>query len=294
MTSILRSADFSRADIERFFIRADHFRKHRSSLLKNKVVGLLFFENSSRTRVSFEMAALRLGAQVVQITAEGSSIQKGETELDTAQVMAMNGVDVLVVRTGQDNGPKAIADAIKLPTLNAGEGVTDHPSQGLLDAYTLTRHFGSLEGKTIAIVGDVKHSRVAMANLAILPKLGAKLRFVGPEFFLPEDTNNVQCFTSLEEGLRGADAVMALRIQKERLINRSMAMHEIDYIKQYGMTKEARALANPDAVVMHPMPMNRGLEIADDVADDPTRSLIYKQMENGLYIRMAMFEAAIK
>lgn len=290
--SIIRSSVLSRADIERIFKRADHFRKKKSDLLKGKVVGLLFFENSSRTRVSFEMAAIRLGARVVQITAEGSSIQKGETELDTAMVMHCNGADILVVRTGTDTMPQQIADMTGRPLLNAGEGCTDHPSQGLLDAYTLRNHFGSLDSKVVAIVGDIKHSRVASSNLSILQTLGAQVRLVGPEFFLP-DNAGVPVFTSLKEGLAGADAVMALRIQKERLVNRTMSMYEIDYIREYGLTKETLTFAKPDALVMHPMPMNRGVEITDDIADDPVRSLIYTQMENGLYIRMAMYEAVV-
>lgn len=271
---LISSADLSREDILYLIKRARHFRDGEKVALKDKIVGLIFLENSSRTRVSFEMAAKRLGMQTVFLGPEGSSLQKGESELDTARVLSCNGADALVVRTGMDGLPAAMASITQVPVISAGESLRDHPSQGLLDAFTLMDRFGSLEGKIISIVGDIEHSRVAQSNFHILRTLGAEVRFVGPHHI-----------ASLADGLENADAVMALRVQKERGAKG-------DY-SAFGLSHETMRSAKPNAVVLHPLPMNRGVEITSELADDPQRSLIWKQMENGLFIRMAIYERVL-
>lgn len=292
--SFLRSADLSRDDILNLCDKARNYRDQTLKILSHKIVGLLFFENSSRTRSSFEMAAYRLGAQCVYIGAEGSSIAKGETELDTARILDCNGVDALVVRTGTNGMPAAIAELCRAPVLNAGEGTLDHPSQGLLDALTLLDHFdGSLEGKTIAIVGDIAHSRVARSNMHILPTLGARVKLVGPQSLLPSDPGDACALhNDLREGLSGADAVMTLRIQKERFEGDAIP-DEAAYHAQYGINHTTLDWANHGAPVLHPMPVNRGVELSGDLADDAARSLLWQQMQNGLIMRMAMLEEAV-
>lgn len=295
MTLFLHSAALDRKRIEATIERAREFRDGKRADLSDKIIGLLFFENSSRTRVSFEMAGMRLGARIVFLGPEGSSIKKGETELDTAKVLSCNGVDAMVVRTSVNDGPAQIAASIDVPVINAGSGVTDHPSQGLLDAMTLLDHFNDdIDGKTIAIVGDIAHSRVVRANAHILTKLGAHVRFVGADAMLPDASEdfprNVTRHADLKDGLDGADAVMALRIQRERFDNRPDLIAACEALS---INHDTIALAKPGAVVLHPMPMNRDVEISGALADDLAYSLLWKQMENGLFIRMAMFEAVM-
>lgn len=275
MTSLLSSERLDRTTILSLIDRARAFKNGAKASFPDKIVGLLFMENSSRTRVSFEMAAIRLGANPVFLGPEGSSIQKGETEADSARMLDCLRVDAIVVRTGTEGGPAEIASKVKAPVINAGEGKSDHPTQGLLDAMTLLDHFGSLDGKTVAICGDVERSRVASSNQHILKTLGAIVRLVGP------GTE----YKDLKTGLKDADAVMCLRVQKEREgASYDYAPYKIDH--------DSIKFANANAPVLHPLPMNRGVEISSELADDETRSLLWKQMENGLFIRMAVLERA--
>lgn len=296
----ISSHDLTQTQILTIFKRAQYFKNNANKthhILKDKTVGLLFFEDSTRTRVSFEMAAIKLGARVVFVSPKGSSISKGESELDTARVMECNKVDIIVVRTSNETVPKMIADITKLPILNAGEGMVDHPSQGLLDAFTLFEEFkGKIKGKTVAIVGDVKHSRVAHSNAAIMSKLGVNIRFVGPAQFLPKQKPDgvSSMHKKLEDGIKDCDTVMCLRIQKERLDSDEKLPNLDKYFKEFGLDHKRLEWAKKGAKIMHPMPMNREVEVTSKLADDIKKSLIFEQMKNGLFVRMAMYELLIK
>jgi aspartate carbamoyltransferase catalytic subunit len=249
----------------------------------------VFFENSTRTLFSFEVAGKRLGAQVSNFHTAGSSVHKGETLIDTALTLGAMRPDVMVVRHSATGAPHDVAGAVDCPVVNAGDGTGEHPTQALLDALTIRRRKGRIEGLTVAICGDIRHSRVAGSNRRLLPKLGAEVRLVGPPSLLPEDTGGLRAFTTLEEGIAGADVVMMLRIQRERM-EQSVSGTLEDFHARYGLTMERLALARPDAIVMHPGPMNRGVEIASDVADHPTRSVIREQVEMGVAVRMAVLD----
>jgi aspartate carbamoyltransferase catalytic subunit len=249
----------------------------------------VFFENSTRTLFSFEVAGKRLGATVANFHVAGSSVHKGESLIDTALTLNAMRPDVLVVRHQETGAPHAIAEAVDCAVINAGDGTGEHPTQALLDALTMRRRKGRIEGLKVAICGDIRHSRVAGSNMKLLPKLGADLRVVGPPALLPEDTGGIPAFTDLDEGIEGADVVMMLRIQRERM-EASASGSLDDFHARYGLTMERLRRAAPDAIVMHPGPMNRGVEIASDVADHPTRSAIVEQVETGVAVRMAVLD----
>lgn len=262
--------------------------------LQDKIVLTLFFENSTRTVTSFDMAAKRLGADVVNWNAELSSLKKDETFSDTIDTLSAMEPDAIVIRHSEYGAPQFVAGRVHCPVINAGDSWREHPTQALLDALTIRQEKESLEGLTIAICGDVAHSRVANSNAHLLTKMGANLRFVAPTFLMPQKlpAAGISCFDSLEDGIKDADVVMMLRIQKERM-DRGAVPSDAAYFNQYGLTAERLALAKPDALVMHPGPMNRGVEIADDVADDPARSLMKKQVANGVPTRMAVLDMLI-
>jgi len=245
-----------------------------------------FFENSTRTLLSFEIAAQRLGAQMVTMQVEISSIKKGETLEDTARTLNAMRPDCLVVRHGTSGAPRAVADIMDCPVVNAGDGTGEHPTQALLDAATLMHRFGRIEGLKVAICGDLAHSRVARSNGKLLPRLGAEVRFAGPPSLLPDDFDGSG---SIDEAVEGADVVMMLRIQRERL-DEDLNDAPGEYLARYGLTAERMARAAPEAVVMHPGPINRGVEIDGALADDPARSLITLQVEMGVAVRMACLE----
>jgi len=245
-----------------------------------------FFENSTRTLLSFEIAAQRLGAQMVTMQVEMSSIKKGETLEDTARTLNAMRPDCLVVRHGTSGAPRAVADIMDCPVVNAGDGTGEHPTQALLDAATLMHRFGRIEGLKVAICGDLAHSRVARSNGKLLPRLGADVRYAGPPSLLPQD---FQGSGSIDEAVEGADVVMMLRIQRERL-DEDLNDAPGEYLTRYGLTAERMACAAPEAVVMHPGPINRGVEIDGALADDPARSLITLQVEMGVAVRMACLE----
>ena len=260
----------------------------RSRDFEGRTVFNLFYENSTRTLMSFAAAAHRLGASVITLPVEQSSVKKGETLEDTARTLNALRPDVLVIRHGDNGAPDVVAEIMDCPVINAGDGSNEHPTQALLDAATIRSHFGRIEGLTVAICGDVRHSRVAHSNALLLPRLGATVRLAGPPMLMPDDLLPP---LSVDEAIAGADAVMMLRVQRERLAE-DLGDAPGEYLERYGLTAERLATAAPDAVVMHPGPMNRGVEIDGAIADDPTRSLIALQVEYGLAIRMACLKLA--
>jgi len=269
-----------------------HFDEVRSfsvaETLKGKLLFNLFYENSTRTLMSFAAAASRLGMAVVTLPVEQSSVKKGETLDDTARTLGAMRPDALVIRHRDNGSAEAVAFHVDGAVINAGDGTNEHPTQALLDAATLIRHFGSLEGKTVAICGDIKHSRVARSNAKLLPRLGATVRLAGPRKLMPGDVPPM----NVDEAIAGADAVMMLRVQRERLED-ELGDAPGEYLRLYGLTADRLAMAAADAVVMHPGPMNRGIEIADNIANEPQRSLITTQVEMGVAMRMACLELAV-
>ena len=250
-----------------------------------------FFENSTRTLLSFEIAGKRLGADVVNMHAAQSSIKKGETLIDTAVTLNAMKADAIVIRHGSSGAVQLIADKVDCPVLNAGDGRHEHPTQALLDALTIQRRKGDISGLTITICGDVMHSRVARSNIYCLTTLGAKVRVCGPPSLLPAalDRFNVDVFTNFDRALDGSDVVMMLRLQNERM-NGDFIPSPREYHFLYGLTRERLKLASDSALVMHPGPMNRGVEIDSDVADDLDHSAITEQVEMGVAVRMACLD----
>ena len=273
------------ADSERWFAFNRQPRRNERRLDGLTVLNA-FFENSTRTLLSFEIAARRLGAQVATMQVEMSSIKKGETLADTARTLNAMRPDCLVIRHGTTGAPSEVADIMDCPVINAGDGTGEHPTQALLDAATLMHRFGRIEGLKIAICGDLAHSRVARSNARLLPRLGAELRLAGPPALLPEGFKGSG---SIDEAVAGADAVMMLRVQRERL-DEELNDAPGEYLARYGLTAERLARAAPDAVIMHPGPINRGVEIDSALADDRDRSLITLQVEMGVAVRMACLD----
>jgi aspartate carbamoyltransferase catalytic subunit len=250
-----------------------------------------FFENSTRTLLSFEIAGKRLGADVVNMHAAQSSVKKGETLIDTAITLNAMRADVIVIRHGSSGAVALIADKVDCPVLNAGDGQHEHPTQALLDALTIRRRKGEIQGLRIAICGDVLHSRVARSNILALTSLAAEVRVVAPATLMPPaiESMGVSAFTDMDEGIEGADVVMMLRLQNERM-DGAFVPSRGEYHALYGLTYERLKRAKPDALVMHPGPMNRGVEIASNVADDVDRSVIAEQVEMGVAVRMACLD----
>lgn len=264
------------------------------SLLAGKVILSMFVENSTRTRGALEMAALRLGASLTHWDEKNSSAKKGETFADTLRYLGAFGPDAVAVRHYDYNAPHFMTTILKCPVLNCGDSWRAHPTQALVDAMTLMEIKGRVEGLTMAICGDVAHSRVAQCDMALFSKLGGKIHLITPHYLRPEKIpyDNVTCFDKYEDGLPGCDAVMMLRIQKERM-DQSAIPDDAAYFAEYGLTLERLALAKPDAVVLHPGPMNRGVEIANEVADDPRHSAIFRQADNRVPVNMAALETLL-
>ena len=253
--------------------------------LHDKLVFNLFYENSTRTAMSFATAAHRLGASPVFLPVEQSSIKKGETFDDTARTLNAMRPDCIVVRHRENGAPARMTELMDCAVINAGDGTNEHPTQALLDALALQIRFGRLEGLKVAICGDIRHSRVARSNAKLLPRLGAEVRLAGPPPLLPDDAPSL----TIDDAIAGADVVMMLRVQRERL-EEELGDGPGEYLSRYGLTADRLRKAAPNAAVMHPGPMNRNVEIADDVADDPERSLILLQVEAGVATRMACLE----
>jgi aspartate carbamoyltransferase catalytic subunit len=263
--------------------------------LRGKTIINLFFENSTRTRTSFELAAKRLSADAVNISVSSSSVIKGETLVDTAMNLDAMQPDCIVVRHGSAGVPHQLAKVSKAAIVNAGDGANEHPTQALLDAMTIREHKRKIEGLEVAIVGDILHSRVARSNIHLLTKLGAKVRVAGPKTLVPTNfahlvENGLQVSEHIEDAIEGADVVMILRIQKERMDSAYFPTLR-EYSIHYGLTNERLDLARKDAIVLHPGPMNRGIEISSDVADS-SRSLILDQVKYGVAVRMAVLYLA--
>ncbi|TWI28046.1 aspartate carbamoyltransferase catalytic subunit [Paracoccus sulfuroxidans] len=251
----------------------------------------MFFENSTRTQSSFELAGKRLGADVMNMSMQTSSVKKGETLIDTALTLNAMHPDLLVVRHPQSGAVDLLAQKVNCAVLNAGDGRHEHPTQALLDALTIRRTKGRLHRLTVAICGDIAHSRVARSNLILLVKMENRVRLVGPATLMPSGVGELGCevYEDMREGLKGADVVMMLRLQKERM-DGGFIPSEREYYHRWGLDAEKLALAHPDAIVMHPGPMNRGVEIDGTIADDINRSVIQDQVEMGVAVRMACMD----
>jgi aspartate carbamoyltransferase catalytic subunit len=258
-------------------------------LLKGRTLMNLFFENSTRTQSSFELAGKRLGADVINMSARQSSMAKGETLIDTAVTLNAMQPDLLVVRHSASGAAALLSQKVGCSVINAGDGRHEHPTQALLDALSIRRAFGHVGGLTVAICGDVQHSRVARSNVALLNTLGAHVRLVGPPTLIPAGAERwgAEVHTDMASGIAGADVVMMLRLQLERMTG-ALVPSTREYFRFYGLDREKFAAASPGARVMHPGPMNRGVEIDSDLADDPQISLIRDQVEMGVAARMAV------
>jgi aspartate carbamoyltransferase catalytic subunit len=293
---LLSAADLTRDDAELILTTAEELRSladrpiKKLPALRGRTIVNLFFEDSTRTRISFEAAAKRLSADVINFSAKGSSLSKGESLKDTALTLEAMGADAVVVRHWASGAPHNLANAgwSRSSVINAGDGTHEHPTQALLDAFTMTRHLGSLDGRRVAIVGDVLHSRVARSNALLLHTLGAEVTLVAPPTLLPYgvDTWNVQTAYDLDAVLPKADVVMMLRVQRERM-NASYFPSVREYSRRYGLDARRMATLQDHTIVMHPGPMIRGMEITADVADSQ-RSVIVEQVTNGVAVRMAV------
>ena len=264
--------------------------KHSDALAGMTQINM-FFENSTRTQASFELAGKRLGADVMNMAVAQSSVKKGETLIDTALTLNAMQPDLLVVRHPHSGAVNLLAEKVNCAVINAGDGRHEHPTQALLDALTIRRAKGRLQRLTIAICGDIAHSRVARSNLILLGKMENRIRLIGPATLMPAGVADmgVELYEDMREGLRGADVVMMLRLQKERM-DGGFIPSEREYFHRFGLDAEKLALAAPDAIVMHPGPMNRGVEIDGTIADDINRSVIQDQVEMGVAVRMAALD----
>ena len=257
--------------------------------LRGKTIVNLFYEASTRTRTSFELAGKRLSADVINVSTQASSTKKGETLRDTVATLDAMHADVIVLRHAASGAPHFVARHARGAVVNAGDGMHEHPTQALLDAFTIQQHKGqNLSGLRVAICGDILHSRVARSNALLLNMLGAEVRFAGPRTMLPLDTEALggACFDRIETAIEGCDVVMMLRIQRERL-GTALFPTTREYAREFGLNATRLAKAKPDAIVMHPGPMNRGVEISEEVADGP-HSVVLNQVESGVAIRMAV------
>jgi aspartate carbamoyltransferase catalytic subunit len=263
----------------------------KKTTLRGRTLINLFFEPSTRTQASFELAGKRLGADVMNMPVAASSLKKGETLVDTAMTLNAMRPDIIIVRHHAAGAVHLLARQVECSVINAGDGAHEHPTQALLDALTIRRNKGRIEGLTVAICGDILHSRVARSNMICLAQLGARVRLIAPATLLPPGIENFgfEIFTDMKAGLRDADIVMMLRLQRERM-NGGFIPSSREYFRYYGLDREKLALARPDALVMHPGPMNRGVEIDSAVADG-AQSLIREQVEMGVAVRMAVLEA---
>src|SRR6266849_2112441 len=263
-------------------------------LLRGKRIALLFYEASTRTRSSFEVAAKSMGAMTTLVLSSGSSIEKGESLLDTGYTLRAVGADAIVIRHPQAGAAALMAKYLDIPVINAGDGMHEHPTQALLDAYTILRHKKTLKGLQIAIVGDIYHSRVARSAIHLLSKFGARITLCGPPEFLPEVATSLapglHITRTAEDAIRGADVIMVLRVQKERLAGMKISLQ--DYISRYQITMARLKLAKKDAMLMHPGPIIRGLELTWEVADCP-QSAIVEEVRNGVAVRMGILAKAL-
>ena len=293
--------DLTKADVMSIIEVANLFKKNNKEKNKNipilngRTIINLFFEPSTRTLISFEVAAKRLGADMINMNIEGSSLRKGETLIDTADTLNAMNPDLVIIRHGSSGSIEEISSRLKCPIISAGEGTEEHPTQALLDAYTIQDNQKKFEEITVSICGDIEHSRVARSNYHLLKKMGSKIRFVTPDYFKPKDLDSfdVEYFDNLELGIESADIVMMLRIQKERINDVNLPSID-EYFKHFGLTHKKLANAKKDVLVMHPGPINRNIEIESSLADDLDKSVINEQVENGVAVRMACLAVMVK
>jgi aspartate carbamoyltransferase catalytic subunit len=296
-SGLLGIEELRRAEIESILRRAKDYQPAQNQafkkldVLRGRMVVNLFFEASTRTRTSFEIAAKRLGADTISITAAGSSVAKGESLVDTLNTLAAMRPDAIVMRHSASGAPHFLARHLPIPIVNAGDGTHEHPTQALLDALTILDRRTALEGLRVAIIGDIAHSRVARSDVFLLSKFGAEVVLCGPASLLPRELSaiapGVTLTTTMNDAIREADVIMMLRVQLER--QQDAAFPASEYFRFYGLRLEHLALAKPDAIVMHPGPINRGRELSSEVADSQ-RSVILNQVENGIAVRMAVLE----
>jgi aspartate carbamoyltransferase catalytic subunit len=293
MKDLVGIKELSRNEIELILNTASSFKDvlrrdiKKVPALRGRTVVNLFFEPSTRTRTSFELAEKRLSTDVLNFSVPTSSVVKGESLFDTIKTIEAYGVDFIVMRHSSSGASHFIARNVIASVINAGDGINEHPTQALLDAFSIMEKKGSLEGLNIAVVGDILHSRVAKSNIYLLSKFGADIRLIGPPTLIPDMTDqNVEVFYEMDEGLKDADVIMMLRIQMERQ-GKGFFPSTLEYFKNWGLDMRRLKLAKKDAIVMHPGPMNRGIEISSDVADSD-QSIILEQVTNGLAVRMAV------
>ncbi len=294
---LLGIEELERSEIEEILRRAKSFQPvqnqsfKRFETLRGRMVVNLFFEASTRTRTSFEIAAKRLGADAISITASGSSVSKGESLVDTLNTLGAMRPDAIIMRHSASGAPHFLSRYLPTPIINAGDGTHEHPTQALLDALTIEDNKGTIEGLRVAIIGDIAHSRVARSNVHLLSKFGTSVVLCGPPALLPAELTQlgrgVVLTHDIHEAIRGADIIMMLRVQLER--QHETPFPASDYFRFYGLRLEHLELAKPDAIVLHPGPINRGRELSNDVADSQ-RSAILNQVENGIAVRMAVLE----
>jgi aspartate carbamoyltransferase catalytic subunit len=281
-------------DLSETYVEQNRRPDKKQSVLRGRTLINLFFETSTRTRTSFELAGKRLGGDVINISVSDSAIKKGETLMDTAMTLNAMHADVLVVRHPFSGGVALLAQKVNCAVINAGDGSHEHPTQALLDALTIRRRKGRLAGLTVAICGDVMHSRVARSNIHLLNTMGARVRIVAPPTLVPAQANRLggEVFTEMEPGIADCDIVMMLRLQSERMSG-SFVPSVREYFHFWGLDYEKLRAAKAEALIMHPGPMNRGVEIDSEVADDVGRSLIHEQVEMGVAVRMACLETLV-
>ncbi|AKG35668.1 aspartate carbamoyltransferase catalytic subunit [Paenibacillus durus] len=292
--SLLGLKGLDQTEIAAIMDRAAYWDKQTekvSSVLASRFVSNMFFENSTRTRFSFEMAEKRLGAQVLNFTAAASSVEKGESIYDTVRTLESMGIDAGVVRLKPTGVLAQLSEKVSIPLINAGDGNNEHPTQALLDMYTMIKTFGEIKGLTVSIIGDIMHSRVARSNLWGLTKMGAKVQFCAPDNMKAPELMEHAPYVTIDEALK-ADVVMMLRVQLERHATGMLQSAE-EYRRQFGLTEERASRLSPNTVIMHPAPVNRNVEI-DDAVVESTKSLIFPQMSNGVPVRMAVIERAIR
>ena len=288
MRHLINTKDFTKEEIEQLYLRADEFKKNTpTDLLKDKMIITIFFENSTRTRSSFEVAAKRLGANVVSLDVSKSSSKKGETLFDTAANLDAMEPNAIIVRHKNAGVPKILSKYVNCPILNGGDGAHAHPTQALLDLYTIKQYFKELKNKKIAIVGDIKNSRVANSNIELLSRFGLEVILVAPPQFLPK--TNLKSSYNLKEVIKEVDIVMSLRTQTERHANQIYASLE-DYATDFCITKEVAK--DYDFILLHPGPVHRNIDIDDEMLTDK-RSKVLEQVRNGVYVRMAVLEKLI-
>ncbi|WP_246940117.1 aspartate carbamoyltransferase catalytic subunit [Bacillus pinisoli] len=291
MKHLVKMSDLSETEIQLILDEAERFEQGDSwKTEKDQFVANLFFEPSTRTRFSFEVAEKKLGLQVVNFEAENSSVQKGETLYDTVKTLEAIGIDALIIRHSEDHYFDQLIPSIKIPIINAGDGCGHHPTQSLLDLYTIRKEFGRFQHLNVVIVGDIRHSRVAKSNAETLARLGANVYFSGPREWT-DGSNPNGTYLELDEAIKIADVVMLLRIQHERH-GEKMGLTAKEYHTQYGLTHERERKMKPGSIIMHPAPVNRDVEIADSLVECE-RSRIFEQMKNGVYVRMAVLKQVV-